>query len=195
MASQVIDQSALNEIRPDDRMKFALSVIGGTLAGAGVFGMLVGCLLGLFLGPILAVISGLPVFLVTVLAAWSRLLPRYYAVPAILCGALTGFLASGAASMSGDDEFATILATAMGGAGSAIAGIAFIRTSTAGRRIREAALTSGTAVSLGQIVLHLAIVGLLGACLYRAVDSFQANQRRAEQERTERQSRPWNLRD
>lgn len=134
MASQVIDQPAVDEIRPDDRMKFALSVIGGTLAGAGAFGKLVGCLAGLIIGPVLAVIAGLPVFLATILAAWSRSLPRYYAIPAILCGALTGFLSSSGGVLPDlrAYEFFVILATTIGGAGSAIAGIVFIHATVAG---------------------------------------------------------------
>ena len=150
-------------------------VFVGTMGSAGLYGLIQGGIAGAIVGPFLALLVGVPVFISTAIVAWAFWLTRYRLAFAVLAGALTGLLCTiwaDATLFTLSYEASLALAPFLGGTGAGLAGLLFGRNADAGRRLTADSTTPSCTLSLRQTFVHFAaltVVIAFWACTIGAV--------------------------
>ncbi len=149
---------------PRSNVAFWMVVWSGTVAAGGVFGLLLGSILGLDFGYIIAGLVGIPIVATTAALSWVCWLSRFRIAVACLAGLLTGVVATlplYGTTRFGDSQaiMLAIVAGFIGMAGSGSAGAMYWRRGPSS----EDASPPRWQYSLGDLFLRMTVVSVLFA--------------------------------
>ena len=159
-----------------DAITFWLSVFGGTLGGAALFGFIFGCFIGAVIGPIIAFVCGIPVCVSMSVVTWPIWRSRYYQLSAAMSGGCTGLLST---LWTGDYEGVPsavweITALLIGGSGACFSAHLFMQHTEAGYRFERSARKQVAQFSLRFLFLYitaLTVVIVFWMWVFKAINA------------------------